>query len=93
MALSMFMKIEESIAQMKMNNISNNDMVILSPIGFIEQYLVGTASFYDFYKTSTSQSTKSRRNLICGVLIIEDSSVTSIVVKSLISGHRIEVEE
>jgi hypothetical protein len=74
--------------------IGAKDIVILCPYKYPD-YL-----WKEIYNTSGSTdlgfsvfATKEHRNSFYGILVIEDPSINTLVVKSLISSHRVEIRE
>ena len=83
-------KLEESIQEVESKRISRDNMVILSPPDFIKSFLLQEID-YDLFFTKCSGIFSPTK--YCGILVVEDESIKTVIVRSLISDHRVELED
>jgi len=90
----MITQLLEAIADVKMWNIPEKYIVILAPLNTLEKLMhEELINGKETAKFCLSQPTwiENTINRFSDILVIEDSSLTQIVVKSLVSEHRVVV--
>lgn len=92
----MIIQLLEAIADVKMWNIPEKSIVILAPLNTLEKLmheeLINGKEAAEF---CLSQPTwmENTINRFSNILVIEDASLTQIVVKSLVSDHRAVIQQ
>ncbi|OEU66308.1 MAG: hypothetical protein BA863_10445 [Desulfovibrio sp. S3730MH75] len=91
-----FFQLSEAITKIQAHGIKTEEMVILAPVGT----LGGLDLYEHLYLTNGKRASCAPRlyfqapgmlSNFNGVLVVEDQMHTKVVVKSLISEHRVEV--
>ena len=74
----------EAISEIEKWRINRQEMVILAPLNTMARMIAETDHIDDWYDGSNNPQ-------FHGILVVEDEQITKVVVKSLISDHRVEV--
>ena len=82
----MLTKLFNAVFEIEKNRIAKKNMVILCPIGFFSSLLLENA-FHEAHR-----DVMSNNPMFSGILVVEDESMDKVIVRSLISEHRVEVE-
>lgn len=88
--MNLIVQLEEGITEIEKWRISRKDIVILAPpntMANIEaRYSMGCSRPLFYYNESLNKAPQFN-----GVLVIEDESHSRIVIRSLVSNHRVEI--
>ena len=88
--MTTMLKLEEAVQKIESMRIAKDNMVILSPPDFIKSFLLQEID-YDLFFTKCSGIFSPTK--YCGILVVEDESIKTVIVRSLISDHRVELED
>jgi len=78
----------EAVNKVQVQRISTDDMVILAPVGTMVLLSRQECENSSAVPWLCAQSKPPRFN---GVLVVEDEIITQVIVRSLVTGHRVEV--
>lgn len=86
--MTTIIKIEEAIQEIESKRISKDHMVILSPPDFIKGLQFPEINYSLLFEKCTGPHSPTK---YCGILVVEDESIETVIVRSLISDHRVVV--